>query len=181
MKNDFLQVSCPTEISNQRISARWIPPVNDSVKLNVDAAYCPRSKVAGLGMVVRNDLGVICLCAVKRIDKVESPLQAELMAVAFGLEIAKEISFPSISVESDSLLAIQEILKQNDTFCRWECTISDILDLSLAFDSCNFTHVRRTANRCAHNVANLPCVLGNFMVWRNSTPPSLCNPDFLME
>ena len=103
LKNEFLQFSCTFENTIQRNLARWIPPNHDSVKLNVDAAYYPRLKVASLGMVVRDGSSAFVLCAVKKIDRVESPLHAELMAVAFGLEIAKEKSFPSISVENDSL------------------------------------------------------------------------------
>ena len=122
-------------------------------------------------MVVRNELGAIYLCAVMKIDKVESPLHAKLKTVAFGLEIVKENSFPSILVESDSLMAIQEISKLHDSFCQWKCIISVISDLSMEYELCNFTHIRRSANMCAHNVAKLPCDLGSFFVWRNSTSP----------
>ena len=73
----------------------------------MDAVFCPRSKVTSLGKVVRNATGDIILCAIMKANKVESSLHAELKAIAFGLEIAKEISVPSIFVESDSLMAIQ--------------------------------------------------------------------------
>ena len=81
----------------------------------VDAAYCSENKIASLGMVVRNDIGAIRLCAVMKTCNVESPLQADAKAVAFGLEIAKGNSFPFILVESDSLLVIQEILKYQES------------------------------------------------------------------
>ena len=73
-------------------------------------------KVASLGLVVRNISGAMCLCAVMKIDKVESQLHVELKAVIFGLKIAKEYSFPSILAESDSFMAIQEILKHHESF-----------------------------------------------------------------
>ena len=49
-------------------------------------------------MVVRNAIGAICLCVIMKTGNVESPLQAELKAVAFELEIAKENFFPSILI-----------------------------------------------------------------------------------
>ena len=113
-----LQEASLTEFTCQRRPMRWTTPSADRVKLNVDAAFCPRSRIAGLGMVVRNSSGDICLCAVMKSDKMESPLQAELKAIAFGLEIAMENSFPSISVESDSLMAIKEIMKNHDSSCH---------------------------------------------------------------
>ena len=84
MKEDFLLVSWSNERTAQSITARWTPPEQACVKLNVDAAFCSRNKVASLGIIVRNDTGAICLCAIKKTGNVESPLQAELMAIAFG-------------------------------------------------------------------------------------------------
>ena len=146
----------------------------------VDAAYCSKNNVVSLGMVVRNDTGAFCLCAIMKIGNVNSPLQAELMAIAFGLQLAKEHSFPSILVESDSLLAIQEIAKHNDSFCQWANIIFDIVDMASSYDQCSFKHIRRTANMYAHNVAKLH-ELDNSLVWRNTVPRSLCNPDLFVD
>ena len=122
---------------------------------------------------------VIFVCAIMKTNKVDTSLQAELMAIAFGLQIAKEFSFPSVRVESDSLMAIQEISKHHVSSYLWESITSDISDLSLYFSFCQFTHIRRSANICAHFIAKLSCALGNVIVWRNTTPPSFCNPDIL--
>ena len=96
--------------------------------------------------------------------KVDTPLQAELMTIAFGLEIMKEFSFHSVRVESDSLMTIQEILKHHASSCLWESIISNISDLSLYFSFCQFTHIQRSANMCVHFIAKLPCALGNVIV-----------------
>ena len=133
MKDDFLMVSRPTEDTFQRRPERWFPPFHGRFKLNVDAAFCPRNKVAFLGMVARNESGDFCVCAIMKTDKVDSTLQAELMAIAFGLKMAMEISLPFVCVESDFLMAIQEILKHHDSFCLWKSIISDIFDLSMRF------------------------------------------------
>ena len=70
-------------------------------------------------------------------------------------------------VESDSLLAIKEINKQQDLFCEWGGLILDIEDLSLNFQSYSFKHIKRAANICAHNAAKLPCEIDSLIVWRN--------------
>ena len=181
MKEDFLQISSTSENTSHRRPARWTPPSYNNVKLNVDAAFCPRSKVASLGMVVRNATGDFILCAVMKTDKVESSLHAELMAVEFGLETVKEISVPFIFVESDSLMAIQEILKNQESFCQWKSIVANIFDMSLNYGFCHFTHIRRSANMCAHILAKLPCNLGDSLIWRNNPPPDFCNPDILTE
>ena len=96
----------------------WLSSLRDSVKINVDATYNPVTKFATLGMVVRDSIGTITLRAMTKIDNVESPLHAEFQAILFGLEVARSNSFLSIMVESDFLLAIQEILKQEGSFCE---------------------------------------------------------------
>ena len=74
-----------------------------------------------------------------------------------GLEINGDNFTGAIIVESDSLLAINEILKQQDILCELGSLISDIIDLSMNYGTCIFTHIRRSANVLAHNIAKLPC------------------------
>ena len=62
-------------------------------------------------------------------------------------------------------------------FCEWESLIMDIIGLSLKYNSCNFSQVRRLANGCAHNIAKISCELWDKIIWRNSLSPSFCNPD----
>ena len=73
-------------------------------------------------------------------------------------------------------MAITGLLK-TDTCYVWDGIISDILDFSLEDGSCIFTHVRRTSNVLAHNLASLPCETGEHLIWRDSLPPGICNPD----
>ena len=90
---------------------------------------------------------------------IDSVLHAELIALLFGLKEASKFHFPSILLESDSLLAIKEIKKLN-SFSEWEGIIYDVFDLSLKFQSCSFFHVRRAANSCAHNLTRFAEELG---------------------
>ena len=80
-------------------------------------------------------------------------------------------------IESDSLLAIQEITKQLETFSVWEGIFSDIIGFSVDCSFCTSTHIRRSANGLAHNLARLCTEVGTYEVWRNSLPPMVCNPD----
>ena len=149
----------------------WKSPIIGAMKLNVDATFYPTSREAGLGMVVRDHMGEVHLCAVTRVENIESPLHAELTAILFGIKEAVSIKHPYLIVESDSLMAVREIEKQRESFCEWESIILDILEISREFWSCKFSHTRRSANSFAHNMARLGTVLGDFYVWRNSWPP----------
>ncbi|XWS33004.1 hypothetical protein CRYUN_Cryun22dG0039900 [Craigia yunnanensis] len=99
-----------------------------------------------------------------KIDRVYSPLHVEIKAILFGLEIAWNNSFISLSVESDSLVAIQEIEKHLGSLCEWESILSDIKDLSFQYERCSFHFDRSSANVFAHNMAKLRCKLGEIQV-----------------
>lgn len=100
-------------------------------------------------MVIRDSSGIVQLCAVTKVDL---PLHSEIKTILFGLEIARNNSFLSLIVESDSLIAVQEISKKQVSYCERESLILDIMDLSLEFQSCNFIYIRRSTNACAHNI-----------------------------
>ena len=71
----------------------WLPPHNISFKLNVDAGYLFESKEASLGMVVRDSLGSVHLCAVTRVANIKSSLHAKLKTILFGLKEASSTFF----------------------------------------------------------------------------------------
>ncbi|XWS24889.1 hypothetical protein CRYUN_Cryun27aG0023800 [Craigia yunnanensis] len=132
---------------------RWIPPDTNFLKMNVDVSYSAGNKEARLGMVVRDNTGVILLYVMTKVAGMESHLHAELKAIPFGFEMAFNNPLLSLGIDSDSLLAIQEIKKQNENFFVWECIISDIIGLAMECSSCSFNHVRRSANGLAHSLS----------------------------
>ena len=80
-------------------------------------------------------------------------MQAEIKAIWFDLQVATEMNCRKIQVESDCLLAVSEISKKDESYCEWDCFLSEILDLSLEYESCDFYHISRKANTLAHNIA----------------------------
>ena len=62
--------------------------------------------MAKIGVVCRDSSGTICFCAFDRRKGVQSPLQAELLAILFGLKITIDKGFKRIQMETDSLIAV---------------------------------------------------------------------------
>ncbi|XWS69079.1 hypothetical protein CRYUN_Cryun04dG0148800 [Craigia yunnanensis] len=181
MKVEFNEVFPINENRNQNVSSSWFPPALDILKLNVDAAFSASSGKARYGMVVRDSTGKICLCAVSKEEDANTVLHAELKAILFGLKIACNNFTETLIVESDSLLAINKIRKQHDTLCEWGSLITDIVDKSLDYGTCYFHHICRSANVLAHNIAKLSCETEDFMIRRESVPPTICNHNIIYE
>ena len=91
----------------------WSPPPGGFIKINTDAAYDLSFKVASLGIVTRMIRGLFGCVLIHRWTIFKSPLQAELLAICFGLRLPRSYNFISVLIESDSLLAVNEIFKQS--------------------------------------------------------------------
>ncbi|XWS50530.1 hypothetical protein CRYUN_Cryun12cG0094700 [Craigia yunnanensis] len=120
---DITQGQSSTKIEGLVAVIAWQIPPEGIYKLNVDAAFSSVFKEASLGMVVRNHLGQVHHCAIKRIGNMENALHAEFKAILFGLEECRHNSFNSVIIENDSLMAIMEI---EESMYEWEGIISDI-------------------------------------------------------
>ncbi|XWS53981.1 hypothetical protein CRYUN_Cryun10bG0048000 [Craigia yunnanensis] len=130
-------------------------------------------------MVVRDHAGTITYCAVTRVGDVDSPLHAEFLAILFGLEECWNTVNNFLFIESDLLLSIWEIEVGPGSFCEGVSNISDVLNLFIHYDFSSFYHTNRNSNGCTHNLVKIPSSLGEYKVWRNSLPPSFCNPDLI--
>jgi hypothetical protein len=62
------------------VKQSWRPPLEDFYKINSDDAFHLKTKSGGLGFVVRNSLGDVCLTATGNITHVASAIQTEAIA-----------------------------------------------------------------------------------------------------
>ena len=117
MKADFYsEMTSPRNVDPVSL-LEWRKPPFGYVKLNVDAAFFSELKVARLRIVVRDSRGEVLWCAMEKVTMVYSPLQAELLAILFGMHEMTGSPFQDIEVESDSLLAINEVENTNQSLC----------------------------------------------------------------
>lgn len=81
-------------------------------------------------------------------------------------------------MESDSLIGIEEILKQAFD-CLWLTVINDIQEVTNSFISCSFSFVRRKCNSLAHEVAHWDLGGSAFKVWFKELPHGVRNTNIL--
>ncbi|XVF43897.1 hypothetical protein PTKIN_Ptkin02bG0078000 [Pterospermum kingtungense] len=117
------------------------------------------------------------MSAAAKLTRIDSVLQAELYAIFHGMERALEVTQQTLVVESDSLLAIQEVRKGQRSMCEWSHLILDILDCSVDFTSCPFVQTGRAGNKLADAVSRTSLLPQSSMVWSGSLPPDVCNMD----
>ncbi|XP_057246803.1 uncharacterized protein LOC130589540 [Beta vulgaris subsp. vulgaris] len=86
----------------------WVPPPAAHFRVNTDAALLGDEGV-GLGVVVRDELGVVRAVAVRRIRTQWTAALAEAMAAKFGLVIARNLGYLNVELESDALSLVKSV------------------------------------------------------------------------
>uniref|UniRef100_A0A803LLH1 Reverse transcriptase zinc-binding domain-containing protein n=1 Tax=Chenopodium quinoa TaxID=63459 RepID=A0A803LLH1_CHEQI len=80
----------------------WKPPAAGLVRVNSDAAVISEV-AASIGVVLRDDQGVILAAKVKRIAGKRSVKVLEAMAARLGLQVARDLGYGRVELESDAL------------------------------------------------------------------------------
>ncbi|XP_015387831.1 uncharacterized protein LOC107177858 [Citrus sinensis] len=88
----------PDRRANQQ---RWMPPPENVLKLNVDAAINNKDQVTGLGAVIRNSDGLVIVAGIKQAQLREGVSFAEAEAIQWGLQVAKKAAISNLIVETN--------------------------------------------------------------------------------
>ena len=137
--------------SRNRIHSTWSNPGGDTIKINLDAAC--NSESSSIAAVARNWRGDVVFACSKRVNTT-LPLQAEAEAIIWALNLAANLGFVSISIESDSKTCIDALCCPiRDVPWRIKTICSDVLALKMNFSNCTFSWVARNANVAAHVLA----------------------------
>jgi hypothetical protein len=134
-------------------SAKWVPPPEGTVLVNVDAAIFSASKQMGAGIVARDHTGNCIAACGERSDNVVTPELAEALAVRKAALFALDEGFSKIIIASDYLSVIQRIKSSVTEHYPYGIVIEDIKAISRRFTSCGFRHVLCVLNVAAHRLA----------------------------
>ncbi|CAH9087957.1 unnamed protein product, partial [Cuscuta epithymum] len=140
------------------VAVGWRKPPHGRLKLNIDATI--RGNRCGLGGLVSDDAGEFVAGFVKIWQGRLSPLEAELVGIREALSWIKEKGWDSVDVESDSLGAIKEIL-HGSSVSSLGVIAGDIREIRLLFADISFSHIRRSANMAAHELAQASCSMSD--------------------
>ena len=88
---------------------KWVKPLNDEVKITVDAAMFAEEAAYGVGMLARNSSGEVLEGKSKLFQGNIRPNIAEAIAVKEALSWSKESRWEKVVIESDCLAVVQAI------------------------------------------------------------------------
>lgn len=155
---------------------KWQRPLEGFIKINWDAAIDKANHQMGVGVLARDAEGVVVASLCATIPSISDPVVAETMALWRAVALCRELEFPAVHLERDSLELVQTLLQQGDCWKRYGQLIEDIRQSLSSFSSWHLSYIRRVANAGAHTLARAAATKSINLLWRDSYPDFLHNP-----
>lgn len=102
-------LSTKTKSKNKAQTTFWKPLSPNFLKTNCDVRWDEGSENSSLGVVVRNETGVVTFVWAIKASLVASPHLAELLALKEEDKVAFQCGMTNVIMESDSLVAIKKL------------------------------------------------------------------------
>ena len=152
---------------------QWHPPSPNCLKLNFDGAIFPELGKAGLGVVVHDSYGNAIASLLEQASLPFSPVIVEAMDAARAIIFAQELGINEFMLEGDSE-AIINTLRSSEVSLTTYGHLLESAKSSLVTSKCiAFSHIRRSGNRVAHNLAKHARHVRGLSVWVEDMPPHL--------
>uniref|UniRef100_A0A2N9FT78 Uncharacterized protein n=1 Tax=Fagus sylvatica TaxID=28930 RepID=A0A2N9FT78_FAGSY len=154
-------------------STSWRPPISHQYKVNFDGAIFQEAKMGGIGVVVRDQAGMVIATLSQRVITSPSAELIEARAARRAIQFAMEIGILDVQFEGDSETIIRELSNQEVMHNASGLIIEDAKALLHHFQRYMFTHTRRSGNSVAHALARRALDIPNFSVWMEDAPPDI--------
>lgn len=137
----------------------WEPPSLSTTKINIDAGCFPNG-TTGWGMVVRNHEGAVSRAETKLESLKIDPTVAEALGLRWCLQWAKDQSFESLIVETDSKI-VAKCINGSMHYANLDVIILDCLELLSGMRNSTVTSISRNRNSAAHCLVGMARNLGS--------------------
>ncbi|XP_057432537.1 uncharacterized protein LOC130725312 [Lotus japonicus] len=148
-------------------STRWYPPQANVLKLNFDASFV--DKVAGFGLIARNNEGLIMTTACAYPVDTSTTLLAEALAFRWAITLALNLHFLEVCFETDCLQLYEAWNKGRQGSSYLMSILSDCRNLISGFNVCCFSFVCCSGNSVVDRLANDSSKYPNY-VWIEEVP-----------
>ncbi|XP_030970668.1 uncharacterized protein LOC115991059 [Quercus lobata] len=143
----------PRGPSSSPIPVKWSLPPKNWVKVNFDGALFKEVGSVGLGVIIRNDLGLAMAASSQIIPLPTSVEMVEVLAARNAICLARELQFAKVIVEGDFEVVIKSLNSTSYSSTSFGHIVRDIKIAFAAFSEVIFCHTRRQGDKVAHLIA----------------------------
>ena len=125
---------------------------------------------AGIGVVVRDSLGLVMASLSQNIPLPHSIVNLETLAACRALEFSFELGFDKAILEGDSMIIMTALRDPSPSLASYGLLVRDAQLMAHLFTCSSFQHVGRVGNNVAHNLARHARHVIGFLVWIEDVP-----------
>ena len=148
----------------------WSPPPRSLFKINVDGAIATATKKAGVGVIVRDELGRVEAAMCRNLNATLGAIKTESKAIEAGLLFTQDIGIRDIVVESDSLIMVQALNGTSTPPFVVSAVVQGIRDLNKSFCRVEFSHIKRQETRPTYVLTEHALGIVDFIARIEKTP-----------
>jgi ribonuclease HI len=152
---------------------RWTRPSSGVLEINCDGAFFAETKTGGWGFVIRDHNSYAILAGSGSLEAVHDAECTEVQACVAALQAALSHGMGNIILESDSMNTVKALQSNERDLSPVSILYKEARELiSLCFDSVQVSHIPRSRNRSAHELArmSLGCDPDQPYVWFDPLP-----------
>ncbi|XP_062028933.1 uncharacterized protein LOC133744926 [Rosa rugosa] len=135
-------------------TAKWVFPPRGRLKINVDGAYKSNAGSGGIGVVVRDDMGIFRGAWSRKIPYMCSAFHGEAEACRAGLLMAIHQGWKQVELETDCAILVTALNQQMEDNSEVSRILDDCKNYLHDFDWIRVRHVYREANSVANRLAH---------------------------
>ncbi|XP_030973753.1 uncharacterized protein LOC115993904 [Quercus lobata] len=153
----------------------WSAPTQTWYKANFDSALFSSTDAAGLGVVIRDNVGAVIGALSMHIPLPQSVATMKALACSRVVQFAVEISLHEVIFEGDAAVVIQAVKNREADQSAHGHIVGDIQDQVSLLAFSEFCFVPHSCNRVADALAKRARTGPEFQVWLEDCPEDIAH------
>ena len=110
----------------QHSRVTWSPPPSNSFKINYDGVVFIEVKKSRIGVIIRNDQGLVIVTIAQQLPQAYQATKIEVMATVLALKFGLEVGVDQAIVEGDSEIVVQALGNRSSGLASHNLLIKDV-------------------------------------------------------
>jgi ribonuclease HI len=167
--------------SSPSTKAKWEAPVLDFYKANWDVAISQAENIVGIGVIIRDGQGNVIAALSQQVKSMHDPVTTEAIAARRAVEFCIEVGVQEVIFEGDSMLVVKAIQDSQPNWFPYGQIIDDIKWVMGSLRRWKIRHVKRDANKAAHELSRFATRNSDPYVWLEEPPNCILNTVILEQ
>ncbi|XP_060965664.1 uncharacterized protein LOC133034574 [Cannabis sativa] len=142
-----------TGLINGDGAEHWVPPTENTIKVNVDAAIFETTRQFGIGWAARDTRGVLISGHTRLFNVQATPELAEAVGIREVLSWIKTSRLQQVVIETDCLSVVQPLRSSIVMISTFGQVVNDCKALLIELKNVSIYFIRRSVNTVAHEFA----------------------------